>query len=119
MGQKASSTLKIPDTQEAEPIKKKKTVMFTADTVDKNVDADDLFSQANQDRSHFDSRMTYGGTDAMMKERTDTVYKSKELSDEQKRAAIMGPAAKAKKKRDEYMQKKQERDLVKEAEKQE
>ena len=91
--------------------------MFTADTYDKNVemDADELFSHAQQDRSNYDSRKTYGDTDAMMKERTDTIYKTKQLSDEQKRAAIMGPAAKAKQKRDEFMKKRQIRGQVKEA----
>ena len=49
--------------------------MFAADTVDKNlVDEDDLFSHAHRDRSEYDTRMTYGGTDAMMTERTGTVF---------------------------------------------
>ena len=94
MGQKTSDSLQLP--QEKAPIKKKKTVMFTADTIDKNqMDPDELFAEANRDRSDYDSRKTYGDTDAMMKNRTDTIYKSKEQTEEQRKAALLGPAAKA------------------------
>jgi hypothetical protein len=49
--------------------------MFAPDTIDNNlVDDDELFSHAFRDRSEYDARMTYGGTDAMMTERTGTVF---------------------------------------------
>ena len=84
--------LKVP-TEQPKAIKKK-TVMFTEDTVDKNqIDADDLFSHAMRDRSDYDSRKTYGDTDSMMTERTGTIFKKNELSEEAKKIAIMGPAA--------------------------
>ena len=52
---------------DAKPLTKKKTVKFSDSVIDKNqIDADDLFSRANDDRSKYDARMTYGGTDAMM-----------------------------------------------------
>jgi hypothetical protein len=105
--------LKVPEPDK--PVKRKRTVMFAADTIDKNVDADDLFSQANQDRSDYASRMTYGGTDAMMTERTGTIHKSKVMTEEQKRAAIMGPAAKAKAKMAEFKLKKEVKGKIKEA----
>ena len=51
----------------------------------------------------------------MMKERTDTIYKSKQLTDEQKRAAIMGPAAAQRAKREEFKKMREARGFAKDA----
>jgi hypothetical protein len=56
-------------------MKKKKTVMFNPETYDKNNDMDYLLARSE---TKVDPKMTYGGTDAMMLERTATLHRNKE-----------------------------------------
>jgi len=67
---------------------------------DKNQEEDEFEARMNHmnTREEYDRKMTYGGTDAMFKERVDTVYKKKVLTEEQKMAAMLGPAYAKKKK---------------------
>ena len=85
----------MPQEPNNDQLSRKKSVHFAQDTYDPRddpaFDEDDFFNQAH--KRDYQSRMTYGQTDAMI----DDTQDARVMTEEEKQMAIMGPLFKIKK----------------------